>query len=151
MAMYVNVKSMTFIRPTKYFYRYFSLKIDFMRPNWQARHFRFCLGGANALEAQPEKNFAPQARKFFALFARKSSYTPLKTVFSSDLAHYEMKIQVFLYLFSFFCRKIIILPPPRNPWGGQTGSWGGQLPPPRPPNDGPDSLPRLLNLLCTEI
>ena len=31
-----------------------------------------------------------------------------------------------------------ILPPPKNPWGGQKISWGGHLPPPRHSNDVPE-------------
>ena len=62
----------------------------------QAHHFRFCLGGgANAHKAEPKTNFAPQVRKNFLKANR--SIPPLKTVFSSDFAHSEMKIQVFLY------------------------------------------------------
>ena len=113
----------------------------------QARHFRFCLGGANALEAQPEKNFAPQARKFFALFARKSSYTPPKNSFLHGFDPLWNQNQSFLlFIFISLWENYHFA----HPLQGILRGVNPKLPTPTPPNDG-HGLFNIYNILFSEF
>ena len=96
--------------------------------------FQIFLGGGSCPQRQ-QKNFrAEGAKKIFPVFKK---ITPHIFDFSSDLMHFELIFSNFRASFDNFYFKKCFCPPQENPWGGQNVSWGGQLPPPRAPNDVP--------------
>ena len=91
------------------------------------------LGWDKCHQSSTKKKIVPYARKFFVHFGKNCLITPVKTVLSMDLAHYEMKIQVFFIYFHFFVEKLSFCPPQGILGGGKLGLGGGGTCPPQDP------------------